>query len=201
MTAVSLDRNQTVWQRIRARLAAAPADVALDELTSWMLPYVVAEREDAAKRFTRSDARLIRGVVRDVVETVRGFEITQAPDDTDGSLKESLIEVASRLKIDRHPGVRRDQDDQRPGVSLADRQGFDVPGVDDRAHKSEQSERSDHVDVNRQVVNAHGAVVHGSPSVGGPDVGASVLADEPIVGAASGESPSGSPDASQGGAS
>ena len=45
-----LDRNQTVWQRLRVALAGAlpigrPID--LDEITRALHPYVIAERDDA----------------------------------------------------------------------------------------------------------------------------------------------------------
>lgn len=207
---VTLDSNQTVWQRTRGRLAEHLGCVIdgheLDELATWMLPYVSAERVDAAEKvghvhatLTRSDVRLIRGVVRDVVREVRSFEFIHAAHSSDRPLEQRLIELASRVKVERHVRVRRDQDDEGPGITLAHREGLDASSVNDGSAKCEHPNSVHGIGADRQVVDSDRAALHGSPSVAGPDVPASVLASEPIVGEASGVQSPCAPDAASGG--
>ena len=45
---LKIDRNQTVWQRVRAQLHnLGHRGQQLDDMTSALHPYVVAERKDA----------------------------------------------------------------------------------------------------------------------------------------------------------
>ena len=50
MSAVTLDRNQTIWQRIQSRCAPVFGREVADEVAHLLLPYVVAERKDALER-------------------------------------------------------------------------------------------------------------------------------------------------------
>lgn len=50
MSAITLDRNQTIWQRIQTRCAPVFGREVADEVARLLLPYVVAERKEALER-------------------------------------------------------------------------------------------------------------------------------------------------------